>query len=195
MIWSPYSISADEKWLIGRRMLGSDDLYALSLERLETHALLHSESHERNGELSPDGRWLAYESNESGTFEIYVRPFPAVEEGKWPISNGGGTQPLWSRDGRELFYYAPGRLMAVDVETTGDEFRAGRAKMLFERRFLQGSLHRQYDVSPDGERFLMIEDVEPGGSGPRLDVILVDNWFEELKRLVPTDLAPSRGRQ
>ena len=118
-----------------------------------------------------------------------MRPFPAVEEGKWLISNGGGTQPLWSRDGRELFYYAPGELMEVAIETTGDDFRAGRSKMLFERRFppMDACLCRQYDVSADGERFLMIEDVEPGGSEPRLDVILVENWFEELKRLVPTD--------
>ena len=79
--------------------------------------------------------------------------------------------------------------MAVEVETTGGELQAERAKMLFERRFPKNSACecRQYDASPDGQRFLVIEDVEPGGSEARLDVVLVDNWFEELKRLVSVD--------
>ena len=83
---------------------------------------------ERNGEISPDGRWLSYESNESGQFQIYVRPFPAVDQGRWQVSTDGGRQPLWARDGRELIYVtSDGTLMGVpvDVGQTSASFVAG----------------------------------------------------------------------
>ena len=165
-----------------RSLNQGSDLRVLSLEG-SPEPLLETEFSELNGEISPDGRWLAYQSNASGQDEIYVRPFPNIEEGQWLISNGGGTRPLWARDGQELFYLAPGaRLMAVGVQTE-PSFAPGNAEEVFEG-YWAGALGRTYDISPDGERFLMIKE-SAGGDSP--EFILVQNWFEELKRLVPTN--------
>ena len=116
---------------------------------------------ERNGEISPDGRWLAYESNDSGQFQIFVRPFPDVNKGKWQVSTAGGTQPLWARNGQELFYLAPsGALMSVPVER-GTTWTAGTPTRLIDAQYYVGvgtNVARTYDVSPDGKRFLMIKE-------------------------------------
>lgn len=111
-----------------------------------------------------------------------MRPFPSVDEGQSLISKDGGTHPVWARDGQELFYLAPGsRLMAVGVETEPD-FVPGTATELFGGYYMH-PLGRTYDVSPDGERFLMIK----AGAGRDVEgFVLVQNWHEELKRLVPT---------
>ena len=94
---------------------------------------------ERNGEVSPDGRWLSYESNDSGEFEIFVRPFPDVNAGKWPVSTGGGTQPLWARNGQELFYVAPdGALMSVPVGR-GALWTAGTPTRLIDGQYYRGA--------------------------------------------------------
>jgi len=165
------------------------DLRVLSLDG-SPQPLLATEFIERNAEISPDGRWLAYQSDASGQYEIYVRPFPNVEDGHWLISSGGGARPLWAPDGRELFYLASGtRLMAVPVETAQTEpsFAHGNAEVVFGGRFyapVGGGQSRTYDISRDGERVLMIKESESPSS---TEFILVQNWFEELKRLVPTD--------
>ena len=126
--------------------------------------------------FSPDGRWVAYQSNESGgRFEIYVQPFPGPG-GKFQVSNGGGLRPRWSRDGRELFFRAGGRVMAAPIEP-GPTFASGTARVLFEGRYAP-----QYDVTADG-RFLMVRD-EQQADPTQLRFVL--NWFEELKRLAPT---------
>jgi serine/threonine-protein kinase len=144
---------------------------------------------ELNGEVSPDGRWMAYQSNESGRDEIYVRPFPDANSGRWQISTGGGTRPLWTRSGKELFYLGPGgAVMSASVEG-GSAFRAGNPTRLFERPYFPASEApgRTYDVSPDGQRFLMVK--VGGASGETAEatsIIVVQNWTEELKRLVPT---------
>ena len=152
-------------------------------------ALLNGPSNESNPTVSPDGRWLAYQSNESGQVEIYVRPFPNVNTGRWQISTRGGTRAQWSRDGRELFFYVGagtrGTLMAVPVES-GSTFRAGVPRMLFEGNYpapnIPGGL---YDVSRDGQRFLMIKG-DDAEAAPRT-LTVVQHWLEELKRLVPTN--------
>jgi len=146
--------------------------------------LLAAEYDETNAEISPSASYLAYESNESGRNEIYVRPFPDVEGGRWQVSTNGGTQPLWARDGQELFYWAPsGELVAVRVRT-GPSFTSGKAEVLFgERSYHVGRFGRTYDISRDGTRFLMIKDDSPGAGTRELMVVL--NWFEELERLVP----------
>jgi len=149
--------------------------------------LLHEPYHERNAELSPDGRWMAYQSDESGRWEIYVRPFPHVDDDLWPVSNAGGVKPLWSRDGRELFYLEPGpptRLISVSIEATETVFSSGLRTPLLDwpYRGLQGA-GRTYDVSDDGQRFLAIE--EGGAEGTTARIIVVQNWFEELRRLAP----------
>jgi serine/threonine-protein kinase len=146
---------------------------------------------ELNGEISPDGRWVAYQSNESGQEEIYVRPFPDAARGRWQISTGGGMRPLWARSGKEIFYIGlSGAVMSAAVEG-GSAFRAGNPMRLFEGPYFQDAfaLGRTYDVSPDGERFLMIKMINVGGgtnepSAPT-SIVVVQHWFEELKRLVP----------
>ncbi len=144
--------------------------------------LIETASDELNAELSPDGQWLAYQSNESGQDEVYVRPFPNVEQGRWLVSRGGGT-PVWSRNGRELFYLgAPGRVMAVPIQP-GRTFAAGNPQQVLEGPYLTRGF-RTYDVSPDGQRFLMIKDTA-AAEGPTL--VVVQNWFEELRQRVPTD--------
>jgi serine/threonine-protein kinase len=154
--------------------------------------LLETPFDERGGVVSPDGRWLAYESNSSGRFEIYVRPFPNVADGQWQVSTAGGVQPLWAHSGRELFYLAPdGVLLAVPDEPRGTTWSAGTATKVVDGRYYTGGggafTSRHYDVSPDGQRFLMVKEGNSSGqtaTSPQL--IVVQNWSEELKRLVPT---------
>jgi serine/threonine-protein kinase len=149
---------------------------------------------ERNGIVSPDGRWLAYEADASGRFEVYVRPFPNVADGQWQVSTGGGVQPLWARNGSELFFLAAdGALSAVSVEARGAGWSAGGQTKILEPRYFTGGLGasttgRTYDVSPDGRRFLMIKQGDGGDqtSAPP-QIVVVQNWFEELKRLVPVN--------
>jgi len=130
--------------------------------------------------LSPDGRWLAYVSQESGAPEVYVRPFPNVGDTRYAVSAGGGQEPLWRRDGKELFYRTSrGDLFAVPV-SPGTAFVHGTPKLLFTNPTLSpDSYHRAYDVSPDGTRFLMID--AGGGDASSLQVIF--NWRAELERL------------
>lgn len=138
-------------------------------------------------QFSPDGHWLAYTSDESGRQEIYVRPYPGPG-GKYQISTEGGTEPLWNHNGRELFYRTGEKMMAVDISTQAS-FSAGKPRQLFEGHYLAnpiGNARPNYDVSPDGNRFLMIKAVELGQAAPtQINVVL--NWTEELKRLVPAD--------
>ncbi len=132
------------------------------------------------GQFSPDGRWVAYESNESGKWEIHVAPFPGPG-GNWKVSNAGGSEPRWRRDGTELFYLAPdGKLMAVAVKA-GSTFEADVAKPLFQihpREHISAADLFSYDVSTDGQRFLVNTDVGEATSPP-LTVVL--NWTEGLK--------------
>jgi serine/threonine-protein kinase len=152
--------------------------------------LLQTKFDERHGTVSPDGRWLAYESNSSGSFEIYVQPFPNVSGGPRQVSTAGGTRPLWAQSGKELFYVgADGTLLRVPVEASGATWNAGTPMKLLERRYYTGdgaTGARAYDVSPDGQRFLMIKapGTDAGAAPPAL--IVVQHWDEELKRLVPT---------
>src|SRR5262245_32206513 len=139
---------------------------------------------EQNAEVSPDGQWLAYESNESGRLEIYVRPFPDVNGGRWLVSTGGGRMPLWSRDGRELFYVSPDGAMMVSRVEAGRTWVAATPVQLFRGDYLIASAVRTFDIAPDGKRFLMIKNVETPNAPPA-SIVVVEHWFEELKRLVP----------
>jgi len=143
------------------------DLWTLSLDGMAT-PLRVTRSNETEGRFSPDGKWVAYASDESGRLEVYVQSFPGGAK-RTPVSVGGGIQPLWSRDGKELFYLAGDAVMAVAVSADGP---TGTPRKLFDRSnyFVK---FRSYDVSPDGKRFLMMRREE--GSAPRqLNVIL--NW-------------------
>jgi serine/threonine-protein kinase len=143
--------------------------------------------------VSPDGRWLAYTSDESGDNEIYVRPFPDVDAGRWQVSRGGGVHPQWSRDGTELFYLEVRdpdvAMLAVPVEP-GQSFRPGAPTELFAGSYFYGATVAApdvYDVAADG-RFLMIKQLETPDEGQtEPEIIMVENWFEELKRLVPVE--------
>jgi len=142
--------------------------------------LLQSPFNEDDGRFSPDGHFLAYDSNESGKTEVYVQTFPP-STAKWLISSGGGDSPIWRRDGKELFYMAPGRkLMAVDVTLKNNSFQAGVPRMLFQTRILGSPGPRNaYDVSPDGQRFL-INTIPDDTAAPPITVIT--NWNADLKR-------------
>ncbi len=159
------------------------DLFVLPLGGGRTpRPFLQTKFNEVNAQFSPDGRWVAYESDESGRLEVFVRPFPGPG-GKWQISTEGGSGPRWLRNGRELCYRNEDKMMVVDVETK-PTFRPGRPRTLFEGHYLQlfEGCH-DYDVAPDGQRFLMIKP-DPAESGPA-HVKVVLNWFEEVKRRVP----------
>ena len=138
--------------------------------------------------FSPDGRWLAYISNESGRYELYVQPYPGPG-GKWQVSTEGGTEPVWNPNGRELFYRSGNKMMAVEI-TTQPGFAPGRPRMLFAGPYAPSpATFPNYDVSPDGQRFLMLKPTEQAEAGPtQINVVL--NWFEELKRLAPAGRNP-----
>ncbi len=130
---------------------------------------------------SPDGRWLAYISNESGRFEVYVHPFPNTNDGKWLVSTDGGSEPVWAHSGRELFYKGSGDLMVVDV-LPGLTFVMGERRVLFSvQGFRSTPFHQFYDVTPDDQRFVMIRNL---GGQEASELIVVENFFEELKAKV-----------
>jgi serine/threonine-protein kinase len=143
----------------------------------------------RNPALSPNDRWLAYESNEAGNGDIFVRAFPNVARGFQRVSVGGGAEPAWSPKGSELFYIQPGsppRLMAVAVED-GDELKLGETQPLMDWPYVQAFSWRNYDVDPSGQRFLALKPRPVALSNAKPPQLhFVQNWFEELKRLVPT---------
>jgi len=159
------------------------DIWTLSPEgERQPQEFLVTNFNERHSMFSADGRWIAFTSDRSGQDEVYVKAYSG-EGGIIAISTDGGNQPLWARNGRELFYRNGDQMMVVAVQT-GPTFKAETPRLLFEGRYLTGPFNWQsnYDISPDGQRFLMIKQVEVG---TQINVVL--NWFEELKRLVPTD--------
>ena len=133
-------------------------------------------------EISPDGKWLAYQSDLSGGTEIYVQAFPSMER-RYQISNAGGTHPLWAPSGRELFYRNANQMLVVEIETEGG-LRPGRPRVLFEMEVAASDRFRNYDISPDGERFVMVQ-IPTSTERGQLEIVF--NWFEELERLVPTN--------
>jgi hypothetical protein len=127
--------------------------------------------------FSPDGKWLAYVSDESGRGEVYVQPFPGPG-GKWVISTDGGREPAWSVDGRELYFRQGDALMAVPVTASASEFKAGRPAALFSARYEQMDGTRNYDVSPDRLSFVAVRN-EGAAETNQLNVVL--NWFAEVR--------------
>jgi Tol biopolymer transport system component len=143
---------------------------------------------EAHGQISPDGRWLAYRSNESGGAEVYVQPYPSGA-GKWQISTGGGSFPRWRRDSRELFFMSAGtlgKMVAVDTKTTGSTFEAGIPRALFDSGYVNlphSFAYHTYAVSPDGQRFLIPRPVanNTDDATPQ-PVVVVLNWVEGLRK-------------
>jgi Tol biopolymer transport system component len=185
---NPSSFSADGR-LLAFFMAGIDtqrDIWVLRVPDRKAEPFLQTPFNEGAPTFSPDGRWLAYVSNESGRPEIYVQPYPGPG-GKWQVSTGGGAEPLWSRSGREIFYRQGNRMLSVSV-STANGFAAGNPAVLFEREYASVPFPATgvaYDVSADGQRFLMVKEVEQSAAPVQIQVIV--NWFEELKRLVPVN--------
>jgi serine/threonine-protein kinase len=182
--WTP-----DGRTLIYQRDIHPEtawDVMALEpAEGGEPRVLLGSRFNEMLADLSPDGRWLAYASDESGRVEVYVRSYPDLER-KWQISTEGGLESVWSPDGRELFYRnEEGQGMMVVPITTEPEFRPGRPELLFEGDYAPSPWYgRNFDVAPDSQSFVMVEHVLPEDINTELQVVV--NWFTELAKLAPT---------
>ncbi|MGH9256649.1 MAG: protein kinase domain-containing protein [Vicinamibacterales bacterium] len=160
------------------------DIWVVSVKDHKRSLFLGTPATEGAPRFSPDGRWLAYVSDESGRPEIYVQPYPGPG-GKWQISTDSGIEPVWNPNGRELFYRSGNRMMAVPVATQ-PTFSAGRPTVLFEGEYLASPFPATgvtYDVTRDGQRFLMIKDAQ-SASAAQFNVVV--NWLEELRRLVPT---------
>jgi Tol biopolymer transport system component len=177
IVWFPLKSSANRS--------GSSPVSGVSSSGVEP--LVRTTAIEHNPEISPDGRYLAYGSNESGRDEIYVKPFPRVNDGRWQVSTDGGTRPVWARNGRELFYVdLANTLTAAPVQTSGTTFAAGNPAKLFETDSAASlTSPRDYDVAPNGQRFLMIKGTAARDrNATPTGMVVVQNWFEELKAKV-----------
>jgi Tol biopolymer transport system component len=188
----PLTFAPDGRLLFSADVAGRGrDVVALSMDgSRRVEPILHTAANDLTSEVSPDGRWIVYDSDETGQFEVYVRPYPkAYSAGRWQISSEGGRQPMWSPDGRELYYRDfDGAMWALPVELR-PTFKPGAAVRLFGsqqyggRGRLMGG--RAYDLSPDGKRFLMIKPDPDTMDAGTPSVMVVLNWFEELKRAAP----------
>ncbi len=186
----PWSWSRDGKTLLLSELyrLTGQDIGALSMEGDRPwKPILDEQFVEATPEISPNGQWMAYLSNGSGQMEVYVRPFPDVDARRWQVSSGGADDPVWSPDGRELFYRNGEAIMSVAVLDDGPIFSAGGPELLFETEGMYfSSQGRQFDISPEGERFLMIKEGLPTEGGTKGQINIILNWFNELQEQVPT---------
>jgi len=181
----PTTFSPDGKHLIvmqAKPGASDSDLYILSLEDGATsQPLIETQFDEGFAAISPNGQWIAYQSNETGRYEIYVRPFPNVQDGIWQISRQGGSRPRWGSYGTELFYRSWEALVAVKVESEST-FSVSNPEIVLA----EGYSHQFYDVSADGQGFLMVRRRRgPTEILAETELVVVENWFEELRRLAP----------
>jgi Tol biopolymer transport system component len=180
----PSSVSADGTTLVFSRITEakSSDVYALSLVGAPNPSpLVTSAAFDGGAQFSPDGRWIAYASDESGQLEVYVRSYP-MSDRKWPVSTHGGTGPRWNRNGKEIFYRSGNKIMAADLSVNGHDVVLSAPRLLFEQRYAYGAntALANYDVSLDGKEFIMVKN-DLGAS--HLNVVL--NWFAELRQRAP----------
>jgi len=191
----PWSLTADGKRLAFMEQ-SPETAYDLWIVPLESDAgglragkpepYLRTPFNEVEGSFSPDGRWLAYSSSESGSFQVYVRPFPN-KGGKWQISNSGGLETVWSRNGRELFFRTEdGQIMVASYMVKGDSFVADKPRVWSEKRLAGFGNYAVYDLAPDGKR---IAALMPTGTPEELKaqnhVIFLENFFDEVRRKLP----------
>jgi len=139
-------------------------------------------------DISPDGRWIAYQSNESGRVEVYIRPFPNVDDNRWLVSPGGGLNPRWSRSGNTLYYVQPGNpdmLMSINIDAQGDELGIEQVTPVIEWPY-----QSTFDVSEDEQRFLAVKPLEDEGQADgekENQVHIVQNWIEEVRQRLGTN--------
>jgi serine/threonine-protein kinase len=135
--------------------------------------------------FSPDGHWMAYTSNESGTYEVYVRTFPD-RGGKWQVSSGGGAYPVWSSNAHDLMFRGlDSRFMVVTYSREGESFVAAKPRVWAEKRLLQSVVGQgTFDLSSDGKRVVMLTPVEAEGRTAQNDAIFLENFFDEVRRRV-----------
>jgi len=169
-----------------------DDLWTLDLADPDhpiagkPEVFLQTPADELIPQFSPDGRWIAYRSDETGSAEIYVRPYPNASGGKWQISTGGGLYPLWSKNGRELFYEtADNRIKAMDYTVLGGAFTPGKVRPWSGRElFYPGTSN--LDLAPDGKRFVVLSLPEAAsGEKESVHVMMLENFFDEVRRKIP----------
>ena len=178
--------SRDGRWLVLRTSgsaAGGGDLLGLKAGDTTLVPLVATAATEFFPALSPDGRWLAYGSNESGTPEVYVRPFPATATAKWQVSTAGGSEPVWANSGRELFY-VNGKSEMVSAEIRpGAAFSVGEQHVLFSTGpFARSGAFQSYAVSPDDRRFLMVREGDASQQG---ELVLAEHWLQELATRAP----------
>ena len=175
--------SRDGRWLLLRRVVneeGNGDIYALKMGDTNLVPLLTSPARETSPALSPDGKWLAYVSNESGKAEVYVRPFPDVGSAKWQVSLSGGFTPVWAHNGRELFYLDGARSMVAVTIQPGSTLTVVGQRVLFPAlAYSFAGSYPTYDVTPDDKRFVMIRSV---AASAETEMVLIQHWAEDLKR-------------
>jgi Tol biopolymer transport system component len=175
--------SRDGRWIVTRtpgNTNGSGDIYAFRVGAADSAPLplVTSPAADLFPSLSPDGRWLAYSSNESGAAEVYVRPFPETSTAKWQVSTAGGTQPLWSADGRELYYINGKRALVMAAIRPGPTLVVGEQKVLFSTAaYTSGAGVPGYAVSPDGRRFIFTQDGEPLQES---ELVVAQGWLQQL---------------
>jgi dipeptidyl aminopeptidase/acylaminoacyl peptidase len=185
---SPISFSPDGRFLTFEQKdpQTQDDVWVLPLEGSAPMPVAQSRFGEGSAKFSPDGRWIAYSSNESGRAEVYVQAFPGPGA-KVQISNGGGIDPVWRRSGGELYYRNGARMMAVSIATSPD-LQVSAPKVLWEANYSTGSSAScgvpgvsasNYDVTADGQRFLMVRDDDTAATANR--IVVVVNWLTEVR--------------
>jgi Tol biopolymer transport system component len=178
--------SRDGRWLLLRTdnaTAGAGDIVGLRTTGDTTPvSLVSSGFTELHPALSPDGRWLAYTSNESGINEVYVRPFPATDGGRWQVSNAGGVMPVWAPNGRELYFVNGTVQLAAAPVAAGPLFSAGTPRSLFDvSAFALDPFQRSYDVSPDGRFFVFVSPLRSSGGSSSVRMVQVDNWLPDIR--------------
>ena len=177
----PYGWSADGRLVFDQE---PGDIGILNIGDGATQLLLAEDVNERQPALSPDGRWIAYGAG-VGRPQVLVKPFPNVDDGLWQVSSDGGNEPVWAPDSEELFFMGPNGFMAAAVETE-PTFNSETPEVLFDTALFEAGPGRVYDIAPDGDRFLMkVNRGEQVASGETVGLVLVRNWFRELKERVP----------
>jgi hypothetical protein len=187
LVKSPFAFAQasethDGKWVLARRSFleaGAGDIYGIRAGDSTLTPLVTGPATEIEPVVSPDGRWLAYTSNESGQPEVYVRPFPDAGSARWQVSVAGGRDPRWSHSGKELFYWSAGnRMMSVGIRP-GATFGFEQPRALFTTTaYVSGGAVQPYDVSPDDRRFVMLRETS---ANERSEFIVVENWTTELR--------------